>query len=75
MRYLFNILAFAAGVYSSSTGFVDSNTGIEFQQYADATGLRFGIAVPSTVGSDFIALQRFESDDNISRKERLPSTY
>lgn len=53
MRFL-NTLAFAAGVNSQFTAYVDPNTGISFQKYTDTTGFQFGIATPSTVGSDFI---------------------
>jgi hypothetical protein len=54
MRFVINSLAFAAGVYAQSTAYTDANTGIDFQQYADTTGVSFGIAIPETPASDFI---------------------
>jgi hypothetical protein len=54
MRSVINSLAFAVGVYAQSTAYTDANTGIDFQRYADTTGVSFGIAVPETPASDFI---------------------
>ncbi|KAF4634645.1 hypothetical protein G7Y89_g3462 [Cudoniella acicularis] len=53
--YFINALAFAARVCAQSTSYVDPNSGITFQQSSDSTtGFSFGLALPSTVGSDFI---------------------
>ncbi|KAH8672540.1 hypothetical protein BGZ60DRAFT_374213 [Tricladium varicosporioides] len=55
MRYFLGSLALAAGAFAQSTSYVDPNTGITFQQSSDATtGFSFGMALPETVGSDFI---------------------
>ena len=55
MRFSFSLLAFAAGAWAQqSSSSVDPNTGITFQGKTDTTGFYFGMAVPTTVGSDFI---------------------
>ncbi|TVY82268.1 Cellobiose dehydrogenase, partial [Lachnellula suecica] len=46
--------AFAAGVYAQSTAYTDANTGITFQQFETTAGVSWGMAVPDTVGTDFI---------------------
>lgn len=54
MRFSLEVLALAAGAYATSTGYTDANTGIDFFGTEDTTGLLFGMALPSTIGSDFI---------------------
>ncbi|KAH9209162.1 GMC oxidoreductase [Leptodontidium sp. 2 PMI_412] len=55
MRFSISLLAFAAGAWAQqSSSSVDPNTGITFQGKTDTTGFYFGMAVPTTVGSDFI---------------------
>lgn len=55
MRFSLSLLAFAAGAWAQqSSSSVDSNTGITFQGKTDTTGFYFGMAVPTTVGTDFI---------------------
>ncbi|KAL2075246.1 hypothetical protein VTL71DRAFT_189 [Oculimacula yallundae] len=55
MRYFSFLLAFAAGACAQqSSASVDPNTGITFQGKTDTTGFYFGMAVPTSVGSDFI---------------------
>jgi cellobiose dehydrogenase (acceptor) len=55
MRASLPLLALAAGASAqTSSAFTDANTGITFQGYEDTTGFRFGMALPSTIGSDFI---------------------
>ncbi|KAI9051554.1 hypothetical protein LZ554_004600 [Drepanopeziza brunnea f. sp. 'monogermtubi'] len=56
MRFSLPLVAFAAGAAAQQTSAnVDSKTGITFQGKTDAnTGFYFGMAVPTTVGSDFI---------------------
>lgn len=56
MRSFASSLAFAASVYAQSQAYTDANTGISFQTHYDntGTGLSFGVAVPATVGTDFI---------------------
>lgn len=48
-------LARTVAAVSGTTAYTDSNTGIEFQQYADSdTGFSFGIALPENPSTDFI---------------------
>lgn len=48
-------LAQLAAAVSGTTAYLDSNTGIDFQQYADTdVGFSFGIAVPENPTTDFI---------------------
>lgn len=56
MRSFASSLTFAAGVYAQSQAYTDANTGISFQTHYDntGTGLSFGVAVPTTAGTDFI---------------------
>ncbi|EKD19944.1 uncharacterized protein L3040_002377 [Drepanopeziza brunnea f. sp. 'multigermtubi'] len=55
MRFSLPLVAFAAGAAAQQTSAkVDSNTGITFQGKTDATGYYFGMAVPTTIGTDFI---------------------
>lgn len=51
-----SFLALAAtAVAQTSTSYVDPTTNISFQSFYDSkTGYRFGLALPETVGSDFI---------------------
>lgn len=54
---LFSLGLFALGVYGQSTSsYTDSASGIVFQRYEDTsgTGFSFGMALPETIGSDFI---------------------
>ncbi|KAK1672240.1 GMC oxidoreductase [Colletotrichum godetiae] len=44
----------AAAVAQQTTSYVDSATGITFQRYTETSGFSFGVALPSTVGKDFI---------------------
>ena len=49
-------LAFALGVAAQTTSYIDANTGITFAGYSDSTtGFLAGIAMPETLGTDFIA--------------------
>jgi len=54
MRSSLLLLATAAGVYAQSSPYTDANTGIAFEGYEDTTGFKFGMALPQTIGSDFI---------------------
>ncbi|KAF2137374.1 iron reductase domain protein [Aplosporella prunicola CBS 121167] len=55
MRSVFTSVAAIAGVASAATApYTDSTTGIKFSQYTDKSGYAFGMAVPETVGKDFI---------------------
>ncbi len=55
MRFHLSLLAFAAGAAAQqSSAYIDANTGITFQGKTDTTGFYFGMAVPTTIGSDFI---------------------
>lgn len=47
---------FALGAYAqTASSYTDSNTGITFDRYYDSTtGYSFGMALPETIGSDFI---------------------
>ncbi|KAH7343061.1 hypothetical protein BKA65DRAFT_526989 [Rhexocercosporidium sp. MPI-PUGE-AT-0058] len=55
MHLSLSLMAFAAGAWAQqSSSSVDPNTGITFQGKTDTTGFYFGMAVPETVGSDFI---------------------
>ncbi|RDW92292.1 hypothetical protein BP5796_01686 [Coleophoma crateriformis] len=61
---LSSLAAFAAGAVAQiSSSYVDSNTGITFQGYQDSTtGFQFGMALPTTVGSDFIGQMVYKSN-------------
>lgn len=54
MRASLGLLALGAGAYAQSSAYTDANTGIAFEGHQDTTGFLFGIALPSTIGSDFI---------------------
>jgi cellobiose dehydrogenase (acceptor) len=55
MRSTLSLLAMAAGAITQTTSaYVDANTGISFQRYGDTTGFGVGMALPETVGKDFI---------------------
>ncbi|CAL3969300.1 unnamed protein product [Diplocarpon coronariae] len=55
MRFSLFTWAFAAGAAAQqSSAYTDPNTGITFQGKTDTTGFSFGMAAPTTVGSDFI---------------------
>jgi len=54
MRSSLGLLALAAGALAQSSAYTDVNTGISFEGYQDTTGFLFGMALPSTIGSDFI---------------------
>ncbi|PBP21408.1 GMC oxidoreductase [Diplocarpon rosae] len=55
MRFSLSLWAFAAGAAAQqSSALTDPNTGITFQGKTDTTGFYFGLAAPTTVGSDFI---------------------
>lgn len=53
-------LFFAVGAVAQ-TAYTDSNTGISFDGYLDSdTGCQFGVALPETLGTDFIAQMVYE---------------
>jgi cellobiose dehydrogenase (acceptor) len=54
MRLSLGFLALAVGAHAQSSAYTDANTGISFEGYEDTTGFLFGMALPSTLGSDFI---------------------
>ena len=54
------VLALALGLTAaqgmgSSTSYTDSSTGITFQGYTDPTGFRFGLVMPQSRTTDFVA--------------------
>ncbi|KAF9869408.1 GMC oxidoreductase [Colletotrichum karsti] len=44
----------AAATAQQTTAYTDSATEIKFQRYTETSGFSFGVALPSTVGKDFI---------------------
>lgn len=55
MRSSLQLLALAAGAYAQTAAvYTDDNSGISFSGYQDTTGMLFGMALPETIGSDFI---------------------
>ncbi|GKT52248.1 cellobiose dehydrogenase [Colletotrichum spaethianum] len=44
----------AAATAQQTSSYVDAASGITFQRYAETSGFSFGVALPSTVGKDFI---------------------
>ncbi|KAI8155319.1 Cellobiose dehydrogenase [Colletotrichum sp. SAR 10_70] len=44
----------AAATAQQTTAYTDTATEIKFQRYTETTGFSFGVALPSTVGKDFI---------------------
>ncbi|KAE9373549.1 hypothetical protein N431DRAFT_504192 [Stipitochalara longipes BDJ] len=54
MRSALSLLAAIAVAYAQTSTYTDTNTGITFQGYEDATGFQFGLAVPEDPTSDFI---------------------
>jgi hypothetical protein len=43
-------------IAQSSQPFTDPATGIAFQAFSHASGFKFGVALPKSVGGDFIGL-------------------
>ena len=52
---ILSLSVFALGAQSQSFNYTDTKSGITFEGNKDRVGLLFGIALPQTVGTDFIA--------------------
>ncbi|KAK1999500.1 GMC oxidoreductase [Colletotrichum falcatum] len=51
---LFTGLLAAAAAAQQTSSYIDAASGITFQRYSDTSGFAFGVALPTTVGKDFI---------------------
>lgn len=65
---LFVLGAISGADAQSASAYSDPNTGIDFQAYKDDSGYQFGIALPETLGSDFIG-------QLVSHFEPVPRVY